>query len=134
MTQVGDPKFSVTSPTNTVLSAEQGPTCQGRLSSSPTLNAEDNGAVQWSPLSLSDIPLSAPDAICHDSAASQTENSSKTPKKLLKVSQYASRSRKRKFVYSVETAKVQHQGGDTQKVESSSGIPESGNTFFFKNL
>lgn len=131
VTKVGDPKFTVTSPTNIVLSAEQRTACQARLSSPPPLNAEDIGALQWSPLNLSDIPLS--DAVCHDSAASQTENGSKTPRKLekslLKVPQHASGSRKRKFVYSVETAKVQSQGGDTQKVESSSGIPESGNTF-----
>lgn len=133
VTKVGDPKFTVTSPTNTVLSAEQGPARQERLSSLSPLNAEDIGAFQWSPLSLSDIPLSAADAICHDSAGSQTENGSKTSRKLerslLKAPQYASGSRKRKFVYSVETSKVQCQEGDTQKVDSSSGIPESGKVF-----
>lgn len=134
--KVGEPKFTVTSPTNTDLSAEQGAACLERLSSPPPLNAEHIGAFQWSPLSLSDIPLSAADAVCHDGAGSQTENGSKTPRKLegsyLKVQQYASGSRKRKFVYSVETAKVQPQGGDTQNVESSSRISETGNTFFFR--
>lgn len=131
--KVGDPKFTVTSPTNTVLSAEQGPSSQERLASPPPLKAEDIGALQWSPLSLSEIPLSVADVICHDSPASQIETPKQLERSHLKVSQYACGSRKRKFVYSVETAKVQVQGGDTQKVESSSGILESGNTFF-KNL
>lgn len=133
--KVGDPKLAATSPTNTVLSTEQGPASQERLSSPPPLKAEDIGALQWSPLSLSDIPLSVVDAICHESATSETENNSKTPKQLershLKVSQNAYGSRKRKFVYNVETAKLQCHGEGTQvKVESSSGILESGNTFF----
>ncbi|XP_075892594.1 breast cancer type 2 susceptibility protein [Nelusetta ayraudi] len=124
--KVGDPKFTVTSPTNTVLSAEQGPSSQERLASPPPLKAEDIGALQWSPLSLSEIPLSVADAICHDSAASQIETPKQLERSHLKVSQYACGSRKRKFVYSVETAKVQRQGGDTQKVGSSSGILQSG--------
>lgn len=128
-----DPKVTVTSPTNTNLSADQGPACQERLCSSPPLNVEDVGDLQWSPLSLSDIPLSAADAICHDSSASPVVNSSKTPRKLerslLKIPLHASGSGKRKFVYSVETPKVKCQGEATLKVESSSRIPESGNFF-----
>lgn len=127
--QEGDPKVTVTSPTNTALSAELGPTCQERLSSPPSPNTKDVGDFQWSPLSLSGIPLSA----AHNSAASQTVNGSKTPRKLerslLKVPFYASGKRKRTFVYSVEIPKVQWQGKDTLKVESSSRIPKSGNIF-----
>lgn len=123
----GDPKFTVTSPPNAVLSAEKGAACHERLSS-PSPKAEGIGAMQWSPLSLSDIPLSVADAICHNGAASTMENSSKTfqnkpfERSQLKVSPSVCGSRKRKFVYSVEKAKVQ-QGRTTQEADS-------GNTFF----
>lgn len=120
---------------NNLSSSEQRPDDQEteRLSSPLPLKAEDSGTTQWSPLSLSDIPLSTVDTPCHDSAASQMENNSRTPKQLvrsqIKVPHSGFNSRKRKFVYSVETSKLQHQGEVTQsqKVESSSGILETGN-------
>lgn len=120
---------------NTLSSSEQRPDDQEteRLSSPPPLKAEDSGTTQWSPLSLSDIPLSALDTPCHDSAASQMENNSRPPKQLvrsqIKVPHSGFNSRKRKFVYSVETSKLQSQGEVTQsqKVESSSWILETGN-------
>lgn len=120
---------------NTLSSSVQRPADQEaeRLYSPPPLKAEDSGTTQWSPLSLSDIPLSAVDTTCHDSAASQMENNSRTPKQLvrsqIKVQHSGFNSRKRKFVYSVETSKLQSQGEVTQsqKVESSSKILETGN-------
>lgn len=120
---------------NTLSSSEKRPDDQEteRLSSPPPMRAEDSVTTQWSPLSLSDIPLSAVDTLCHDSAGSQMENNSRTPKQLvrsqMKVPHSGFNSRKRKFVYSVETNKLQSQGEVTQsqKVESSSRIPETGN-------
>lgn len=134
------------STTNTASSSEQKTADQetDRLPSPPPLKAGDIGITQWSPLSLSEIPLDTVDTSCHDSAATQVENNSRTPEQLrhdfdcgqlvrpcLKVTHSGFTKKKRKFVYTVETSKLQVQGEDaqSQKMESLSGIPDSGNTF-----
>lgn len=108
------------------------------------MKAGDTGITQWSPLSLSEIPPCIVDTSGCNSSATQGENNSRTPEHLrrgfncgqlvrprVKVTHSGLTKKKRKFVYTVETTKLQVQGEDTQfqKMESLPGIPDSGNTF-----
>lgn len=132
------------STTNTAASSEQRASDQktDRLTSPPPLKAGDTGITQWSPLSLSEIPLSTMDNSCHNSAATEVEHNSRTPGKWqhvfdrgqqktphMEVVNTGFNKKRRKFVYSIETSKLQVHGEDTQsqKMESSLRIPDSGN-------
>lgn len=113
-----------------------------KLTSPPPLKDGDIGVTQWSPLSLSDIPLSTLGTSCNDLAATQVASSSRTPEQSqyefkcgrlvrpsIEVSHTGFMKKKRKFIYTVETSKLQCQGDTpkSQKMESLSGLPDSGN-------
>lgn len=125
------------STTNNAASSEQGTADEepGRCPSSPPVKTGDVGITQWSPLSLSEIPPCTVDASCHDNShATQVENSILTEQVRsdpesgqlvrlpMKIPDSGFTKKKRTFVYTVETLKP-------QKMVSSPGIPDSGNTF-----
>lgn len=131
---------------NAAESSEKEPTAQqtGKLTSPLPLKDGDMGVTQWSPLSLSEIPLSTVDASCTDLAATEVASNSRTPeqpqyefncgqlvRQRIEVPHTGFIKKKRKFIYTVESSKLQVQGEDTPKspkLESLSGIPGSGNT------
>ncbi|XP_070762067.1 breast cancer type 2 susceptibility protein [Enoplosus armatus] len=137
--------------TNNAASSEQRTADQehGRLPSSPPLKTGDFGITQWSPLSLSEIPPCTLDTSCHDnSPATQVENNIET-KQLrsdsdsgqlvrppMKITDSGFIKKKRKFVYTVETLKPQVQGKETQsqKMDPSVEIPDSGQEVNVKQL
>lgn len=131
---------------NTVAFSEQKAADQetDRLLSPPPLKAGDIGTTQWSPLSLSEIPLFSVGTDCCNSPAKEAERISRTPEQLqsdfncgqlvrpqMKVRNNEFTKKKRKFVYTVETSKLQVLSEDplSQKTELPSGIPDSGKTF-----
>lgn len=98
----------------------------------PPLNAGNVGITQWSPLSLSEIPLFAGDAYDHNIPAKEEGNGSRVAEELQQdfdcgqhgKPQVSTRhtgltKKKRKFVYTVETPKCQTLvDTQSQKVES----------------
>lgn len=137
---------SIDIPTNTTAPSDQQTADQktDRPPSPTPLKAGDIGITQWSPLSLSEIPLCTVDTSGCNSSTAQEENNSRTPEHLrrdfdcgqlarphVKVTSSGLTKKKRKFVYTVETTKLQVQGEDNefQKTESLPGIPDSGNIF-----
>lgn len=131
---------------NAAESSEKEPPPQqtDKLTSPLPLKDGDMGVTQWSPLSLSEIPLSTVDASCTDLAATQVASNLRTPeqpqyedncgqlvRQHMEVPHTGIIKKKRKFIYTVETWKLQVQGEDTpksQKLESLTGIPDSGKT------
>lgn len=127
--------------TNTAESSEKEPTAQqtDKLTSPLPLKDGDMGVTQWSPLSLSEIPLSAVDASCNDPAATQVASNSRTPeqprfncgrlvRQRIEVPRTGFIKKKRKFIYTVETSKLQVQGEDTPKSQKLGAFSDSGNT------
>ncbi|XP_042342387.1 breast cancer type 2 susceptibility protein isoform X2 [Plectropomus leopardus] len=121
----------------------------GILPSSPPIKTGDVAITQWSPLSLSEIPPCTVDTSCHDSnCATQMENkvltgqlqsdsdSGLSVRPLMKTPDSGFTTKKRKFVYTVVTSKLQVQGKDTrsQRMDSSPGIPDSGQGVHVKQL
>lgn len=116
----------------------------GRHPSSPPVKTGDTGITQWSPLSLSEIPPCTADTSCQDNRpATQVENniltqqlrsdsdSGQLVRPPMKITDSAFTKKKRKFIYTVETLKPQVQGKESQKsqkMDSSPGIPDTGNT------
>lgn len=134
------------STTNNSASSEQRPADQdpGRLPSPPPVKTGDIGITQWSPLSLSEIPPCTVDTSCpDDGAATQVENNVSTEqlrsdfesgqlvRPPTKITDSGFTKKKRKFVYTVQSSKLQVQREDrpSQRMDSSPGIPDSGNTF-----
>ncbi|XP_044058562.1 breast cancer type 2 susceptibility protein isoform X2 [Siniperca chuatsi] len=139
------------STTNNAASSEQRTANQehSRLPSSPPVKTGEIGFTQWSPLSLSEIPPSTVDTSCHDnSPATQVESnilteqlqsdsdSGQLVRPPMKLTNFGFTKKKRTFVYTVETLKPQVQGKETQsqKMDSSPGIPDSGQEVNVKQL
>nr|XP_046245556.1 breast cancer type 2 susceptibility protein isoform X2 [Scatophagus argus] len=111
----------------------------GRLPSTPSIKTGEVGNTQWSPLSLSEIPPCTVDTSCRNGPATQVENNILTERpqhgsdsgqqfrSRLKITDLGFSKKNRKFVYTVDTLKLQTQGEDTQsqKVDSLSGIPNA---------
>lgn len=100
-----------------------------RHSPPPPLNARNVGITQWSPLSLSEVPLFTGDAYDHNIPAKEEGNGSRSTEELQQDFDCGQRGRphvstgltkkKRKFVYTVETPKRQTLvDTQSQKVES----------------
>lgn len=112
----------------------------GRFPSSPPVKTGEYGITQWSPLSLSDIPPSTVDT-CHDNSLTRQVDNNIIPGQLWNDTSFGqlrppvkisdSGFTKRKFVYTVDSLKLQVQGKETQsqKMDSSPRIPDSGNAF-----
>lgn len=133
-----------TSTTNNAASSGQRTADQepGRPPSPSPVKTGDIGVTQWSPLSLSEIPPFTVDTSCRDnSPATQVENNILTEQQRsgfdsgqpvrpsMKTTQSGFIKKKRKFVYTVETLKPHVRAEDAQKMDSSQGITDSGNTF-----
>ncbi|XP_070827360.1 breast cancer type 2 susceptibility protein [Chaetodon trifascialis] len=131
------------STTNNAASSEQRTADQepGRLPSHSPVKTGDIGITQWSPLSLSEIPPCTLDTSCHDnSPATQVGNSILTEQRRsdfdsgqpvrppMKLTQSGFTKKKRKFVYTIETLKphIQREDTQSQKIDSSQGITDSG--------
>lgn len=130
---------------NNAASSEQKTSDQdsGRHLSPPPVKTGDVGNTQWSPLSFSDIPPCTADSSCPDNGpAIHVENSISTEqlqrdfdsgqqrRPHMKITDSGFTKKKRKFVYTIKTSKLQVQGIEkqSQKMDSSPGIPDSGNT------
>ncbi|XP_073341507.1 uncharacterized protein [Pagrus major] len=139
------------STTNNPASNEQKTADQdsGRLLSPPPVKTGDMGNTQWSPLSLSDIPPCTVDSSCHDNgSATHVENSISTgqlrgdfdsgqlSRPHMKITDSGFTKKKRTFVYTVKTSKLQVEGIEkqSQKMDSSPGIPDSGQNVNVKQL
>ncbi|KAF0030037.1 hypothetical protein F2P81_016768 [Scophthalmus maximus] len=108
------------------------------LSSPPQLKTRDIGITQWSPLSLSEIPPFTDSACCEKSHATQVENNILTERpqsdsvsgQLVRLPLTGTFSgftkRKRKFVYTIDTSRIQGKETASLKTDSSSQIPDSG--------
>lgn len=98
----------------------------------PPLNAGNNGITQWSPLSLSELPLFTGDAYDHNIPVKEEESGSRVAEELQQDFDCGQRGRpqvstrhtgltkrKRKFVYTVDTPKRQTLSDNrSQKVQS----------------
>lgn len=113
----------------------------GRHLSPPPVKTGDMGNTQWSPMSFSDIPPCTADSSCHDNGSAthvekgiSTEqlqgDSGQQSRPHMKITDSGFTKKKRKFVYTIKTSKLQVQGIEkqSQKMDSSPGIPDSGNT------
>uniref|UniRef100_A0A671W034 BRCA2 DNA repair associated n=1 Tax=Sparus aurata TaxID=8175 RepID=A0A671W034_SPAAU len=127
---------------NNAASSEQKTSDQdsGRHLSPPPVKTGDVGNTQWSPLSFSDIPPCTADSSCPDNGpAIHVENSISTEqlqrdfdsgqqrRPHMKITDSGFTKKKRKFVYTIKTSKLQVQGIEkqSQKMDSSPGIPDS---------
>lgn len=112
----------------------------GRLTSPPPVKTVDCGITQWSPLSLSELPPCTVDSSHHNnSPAVHVENNISTEqlhhdsgqlmvRPLMRHTDSGFTKKKRTFVYTVETPKLQVQGKETecQRMDLSP-VPDSGN-------
>uniref|UniRef100_A0AAQ4RV63 BRCA2 DNA repair associated n=1 Tax=Gasterosteus aculeatus aculeatus TaxID=481459 RepID=A0AAQ4RV63_GASAC len=114
----------------------------GRPPSRPLVETVDGGITQWSPLSLSDLPPCTLRTSFHDSGPVVQVENSVSPEQLqrdsasgrlvvrtpLKHTDTGFTKKKRKFVYTVETPKLQVPGKDKQcqRMESSPAAPDPG--------
>ncbi|XP_045929819.1 breast cancer type 2 susceptibility protein [Micropterus dolomieu] len=117
----------------------------GRFPSSPPVKTGEYGITQWSPLSLSDIPPSTVDT-CHDNSLTRQVDNNIIPGQLWNDTSFGqlrppvkisdSGFTKRKFVYTVDSLKLQVQGKETQsqKMDSSPRIPDSGQEVYMRQL
>ncbi|KAM9359601.1 breast cancer type 2 susceptibility protein [Symphorus nematophorus] len=117
----------------------------GRLCSPPPVKPGDMGATQWSPLSLSEIPPCTADISCHDNSPA-TKNSISTEqlrsdfdsgqlvRPPMKIPDSGFTKKKRKFVYNVKMLKPQVQREEMQRMDSTPGIPDSGQVVNVKPL
>ncbi|XP_075956176.1 breast cancer type 2 susceptibility protein isoform X2 [Anarhichas minor] len=129
------------------ITADQHP---GRLPSPPPVKTVESGITQWSPLSLSELPPCTVQTSCHDdSPALQVQNSIPTEhlqhdsdsgqlvgRPPMKHTDSGFTKKKRTFVYTVETSKLQVQGKETQcpRMDSSPAVPDSGQEVNVKRL
>lgn len=115
----GSPDISTTNHTSEERTHNEEP---GSFPSSPVVKTGDSGLSQWSPLSLSQIP---PCTVDSNILTQQLKNSDsgQLVRPLIKVTDSGFVRKKRKFVYTVGTLQP------SQKMDSSPGIPNSGNTF-----
>ncbi|XP_068601875.1 breast cancer type 2 susceptibility protein [Brachionichthys hirsutus] len=99
--------------------------------------ADREPATQWSPLSLSDIPPCTVDTFCYDNrfatqavknSLREQQHSDVEPVEEVRATMTPTlfTKKKRQFVYNVETSKRQIGGIPSHKVDSSSGILDSG--------
>ncbi|XP_040043049.2 breast cancer type 2 susceptibility protein isoform X1 [Gasterosteus aculeatus] len=114
----------------------------GRPPSPPLVKTVDGGITQWSPLSLSDLPSCILRTSFHDSGPVVQVENSVSPEQLqrdsasgrlvvrtpLKHTGTGFTKKKRKFVYTVETPKLQVPGKDKQcqRMDSSPAAPDPG--------
>ncbi|XP_056297441.1 breast cancer type 2 susceptibility protein isoform X2 [Pseudoliparis swirei] len=119
----------------------------GRLTSPPPVKTVDCGITQWSPLSLSELPPCTVDSSHHNnSPAVHVENNISTEqlhhdsgqlmvRPLMRHTDSGFTKKKRTFVYTVETPKLQVQGKETecQRMDSSP-VPDSGREVKVKQL
>ncbi|XP_068174114.1 breast cancer type 2 susceptibility protein [Antennarius striatus] len=108
------------------------------LSSPPPVKTVDIGTTQWSPLSLSEIPLCTADTFCHDNSVTtqavknnltaQLHNDFGSVQKVrptMTPTHSGITKKRRQFVYKVETSKRPTGVGiGSNKMESTSGIPD----------
>ncbi|KAL6115874.1 brca2 [Pungitius sinensis] len=132
------------SSTSNAASCEQGTADKepDRPPSPPLVKTVDSGITQWSPLSLSDLPPCTLRTSFHDSSpAIQVENNVSTEqlqrdsdsgqlvvRTPLKYTDTAFTKKKRKFVYTVETPKLQVSGKEKrcQRLDPSPAAPDPG--------
>ncbi|XP_072248251.1 breast cancer type 2 susceptibility protein [Leuresthes tenuis] len=103
----------------------------GKFPSSPLMKTRDKAISQWSPLSLSEIPP------CTEESNIVTEHPSlQFSRPSVKISDSGFIRKKRKFVYTVGTLKPQLKENEVaaQKMDSSPGIPDSGQEVSLKQL
>ncbi|XP_068571096.1 breast cancer type 2 susceptibility protein [Cebidichthys violaceus] len=129
------------------ITADQEP---GRLPSPPPVTTVERGITQWSPLSLSELPPCTVQTSCRDnSPAIQVENNIPTEelqqdsdsgqlvvRPPMKSTDSGFTKKKRTFVYTVETSKLQVQGKETQcqRKASSAAVPDCGHEVNAKRL
>ncbi|XP_034404003.1 breast cancer type 2 susceptibility protein isoform X1 [Cyclopterus lumpus] len=137
--------------TNNAASSDQRTVDQepGRLPSPPPVKTVDSGITQWSPLSLSELPSYTVNSSCHNnSLAVQVENTISTEqlhhdsdtgqlivRPRMRHTDSGFTKKKRTFVYTVETPKLQVQGKETEcRRMDSSPVPDSGQEVKVKQL
>ncbi|XP_068440635.1 breast cancer type 2 susceptibility protein isoform X2 [Clinocottus analis] len=130
------------SSTNNAASRDQRAVDQepGRLPSPPPVKTVDSGITQWSPLNLSELPPCTVTTTCHNNSPAVeikisteqlhhgSDSGQLLSRPLVKHTDFGFVKKKRKFVYSVETPKLQVQGEETQgrRIDSSRSVPDSG--------
>ncbi|XP_029026126.1 breast cancer type 2 susceptibility protein isoform X2 [Betta splendens] len=134
-----DCSITDTSATNNGASTEQKVDDQdpGKCSLSPVEKTVLSGNNQWSPLSLSEIPLCTIDTLCHNYIPStHAENKSLTKnvlcdsgnlaRPLLTLTHSGLPKKNSKFIYSVQTLKTEEKEKESQKIDLSSRTLHSG--------
>lgn len=109
LTKEKDCNIADTSETSNAASTEQKVDEQdpGKCSLSPVEKTVVSGNSQWSPLSLSEIPLCTMNALCHDKTTATHAESKSLARPLLTTTHSGFTKIKRTFIYSVDTLKTQ---------------------------